>query len=152
MELKKSAALRVPVLMLNSIDGTPYTGLLYSAVTVYVQKQAGALAAFTLTNTDWFEIDSVNAPGAYDMLLSTGHTDTEGFLKCFITAALCNTYRGLYEVVAFTQSEVYAKVIEVYRIMGLESGTNLVTTPTSRVAGSITQAVAVAGSTLTVSR
>ncbi len=152
MELKKSTAFRVPVLMLNATDGRPYPTLIYSQMTVYIQKQGGSVVSFTPTNTDWFELDATNAPGAYDLLLSTSHTDTEGFLKCFVTNTYCNTYRGLYEVVAYTQSEVYAKVIEMYRLMGLESGTDLVVTPTTRVAGAISQTIGVVGSTVTVSR
>ena len=96
MEIKQSTSFKVPIRMKLTADGTDKTGLTYSDVTVYVQKQAGVSTLKTLTSAlEWVEIDSTNMPGAYDLLLATSDTDTGGFIKYTVSAALCVSYYGL---------------------------------------------------------
>jgi hypothetical protein len=44
------------------------------------------------------------------------------------------------------------RIVELAQLHGMVVGTDLVVTPTSRTAGSVVQTIAVAGSTVTVTR
>jgi hypothetical protein len=103
MEVKQSTQFKVPVRMRVTTTGVNQTGLTYSDVTVYIQKQAGASTQLVLSGAaQWVEVDSTNMSGVYDLLLSASDTDTTGFLKYTVQAALCNTYYGVVEIVANT--------------------------------------------------
>jgi hypothetical protein len=100
MEIKKGTSFRVPVRLFNTADGTPKTGVTYSQVTVYLQKQGGSSTSKSMASGDWFEIDSTNFPGVYDLLLSTSDTNTEGYVKYSVAASGADSYIGLEEIVA----------------------------------------------------
>jgi len=106
MEVKQGTAFRVPVKLRSATDGSALTGKAYTAVTCYIQKQAGSSAVKTLAGTDWFEIDATNFPGVYDLLLSTTNTDTVGFIKYSVTVSGAVPYFGLLEIVANVTSDV----------------------------------------------
>jgi hypothetical protein len=100
MEIKKGTSFRVPVRLFNVSDGTPKTGVTYSQVTTYIQKQGGSSTAKSMSAGDWFEIDATRFPGVYDLLLSTSDTNTEGYIKYSVAVSGADTYIGLEEVVA----------------------------------------------------
>jgi len=110
MELKQGVALRVPVTLITSATGAPMTGVAFGAVVCYLQKQAGAAAPKVVDGTNWFELDSVNMPGEYDLLLSSGDIDTPGFLRYSVATSTSQTYRGLMEVVANIESDTYTRI------------------------------------------
>ena len=123
MEVKKSTNFRVPVKLSLSSDGSEKTGVAFGSVTCHIQKQAGSSASKTVDGSNWFELDSTNFPGVYDLLLSSSDTDTVGFLKYSIAVATCKVYTGLIEIVANVESDTYTIV-----------NTNLDTTISSRLA------------------
>lgn len=98
MEIAQSAAIRVPVCLADSATGDGLAGVAYDDVTVYLQKQAAGAGAKSVTVDDWFEIDAVNMPGEYDLLLSAADTNTLGFLKYTVAASGAKNYNGLLEV------------------------------------------------------
>lgn len=109
MEIKQSTAFRAPVI-LDGTSGVAVTGKAFSAVTCYIQKQAGTSTVKNVTANDWWEIDATNGPGAYDLLLSTGDTDTLGYLKYFITVSGAVVYRGVVEIVANLEADTMARL------------------------------------------
>lgn len=73
----------------------------------------------------------------------------------FATTAVGGSGPSALDVAAAVRAEIAAellRVVELAQVHGLVTGTNLVVTPTSRVAGSISQTISEAGSTVTVSR
>lgn len=106
MEIKVSTQIKVPVALVDS-NGDPITGLTYSDVTVYLQKQAGSSASKSLVEADWTEIDATNFPGVYDLLLSTSNTDTVGLLKYSVKSASSDYFFGTVEIVANVESDTY---------------------------------------------
>lgn len=112
MEVKQSTAFKVPVRLRYQVDGSGATGLAYTAVTVYIQKQGGSSTAKTLTGTDWVEIDPTNFPGVYDLNLSSTDTNTLGYLKFSVVAPTiaANTFFGLVEIVANLESDTFSRL------------------------------------------
>jgi hypothetical protein len=76
--LKLNAARSVYVRLKDSA-GAGKTGL---TLTIKSSKNGAAPATITPTVT---ELDSVNWPGVYVLALTSGHTDTAGFMKLYIT-------------------------------------------------------------------
>jgi hypothetical protein len=105
MEVKRGTAFRAPLRFLDT-NGIPVTGQSFSGVTCYIQKQAGNSTQKVLTSGDWFEIDPVNFPGVYDLLLSPADTDTVGFLKYSVIAAGSNMYVGFVGINRNTAGDV----------------------------------------------
>lgn len=113
MEIKQGSSFRVPVI-LTDLYGNAVTGVTYSQVTAYLQKQAGSAAQKILTTAGQFiEIDAVNMPGVYDLLLASGDTDTVGFLKYTITYGQNPIYRGLMEIVANVEADAVSLLIDL---------------------------------------
>jgi hypothetical protein len=108
MEVKQNISIRVPVTLISNTTGLPITGITYSQITVYLQKQSSSAASKSMTVTDWYEISSVNMPGEYDLVLSTSDVDTLGFLKYYASSSGSQAYRGLIEVVANIASDIYS--------------------------------------------
>jgi hypothetical protein len=118
MELKQGVSFRVPVVLTDMSTGLGKTGVAYGDVVAYLQKQAGASASKVVGSGDWTEINSVHMPGIYDLLLSSGDTDTLGFLKYAITATGCDVYLGIIEVVGAQSLDLYRLQANRLRVTG----------------------------------
>lgn len=116
MEIKQSTTFRTPVMLVHVETGDPVTGVAFTDPTVYIQKQDGTSVVKILTNLNWFEIDPVNMPGVYDILLTTNDTDTIGYLKYTVANVLSDTYFGLAEIVTNLESDTF---VAVGRVLGL---------------------------------
>ena len=79
MEVKQSVGMKVPVRLRAVVDGSPLSGVLFSEVTCYIQKQGGASTPVTLTALNWTEVDATNMPGEYDLTLEAADLNTVGF-------------------------------------------------------------------------
>ncbi len=76
MELKKSVAVEVPVLLSVAATGAMVTGV--TAPVVYLRKAGGSEAAKSVVNgVSWTEVGA-HFPGVYSLSLTTGETDTVG--------------------------------------------------------------------------
>jgi hypothetical protein len=78
IETKVSTAVHVPVFMRGKGSGNGVAGI-GSALTIQIAKAGGAYATITPTVTD-------RGGGYYDLLLTTGHTDTLGISPIRVTA------------------------------------------------------------------
>ena len=113
MEIKQGSSFYVPVI-LTDLYGNAVTGVTYSQITVYLQKQGGGSAQKVLTTAGQFvEVDAVNMPGIYDLLLASGDTDTVGFLKYTITYSPNPIYRGLMEIVANVEADAISLLTDL---------------------------------------
>jgi len=111
MELKQSVAFRAPVRLVLTSNGIGKTGLtIGDVIIVAIQKQDGVSVVKFLGPGDWFEIDPVNMPGVYDVLLSASDTDTLGYLKYSVASTLCDSYFGLLEIRANFEADTYNRL------------------------------------------
>ncbi len=82
MALRQGLSERVFVVLLDPITGTRKTGVQaahHAGGRCQVTKSDGTKTFLTLIdNTTWFEVDSVESPGLYQILLSSGNTNTIG--------------------------------------------------------------------------
>ena len=109
MELKQNVGTKVPVRLRAVVDGSPLTGVTYLQATVYIQKYGGASISKPLGPSDWIEVDAVNMPGEYDLVLQAGDLDTLGFFKYAVAQiGISMTYPGLMQVVANIESDIFA--------------------------------------------
>jgi len=77
------------------------------------------------------------APGAYDLEVTAGTLTAAG-------QTVTMTYSA-----AVTLADVYAKVLEIHKILGLDADAPMTVTPTSRFAGDISQTISGDGTTST---
>ena len=105
MEVKRSTTFRAPLRFLNN-SGAPITGQAFSGVTCYLQKQGGPSVLKVLTSADWYEIDPINFPGVYDLVLSPTDTNTVGFLKYSVIATGALMYVGFIGINRNTAGDV----------------------------------------------
>ena len=161
--ISQSTTRNVMVLMVQSADHI--TGLTGATLTITLSKNGGAFGSISPTVTE-------RGTGFYNVALSATDTDTLGDLALHITAASADPTDLLSEVIVApldaagirsavglaganldTQLSTDAtKLDEVHKIHGLASGTDLVVTSASRVAGSISQTIVSGGGTTTVAR
>jgi hypothetical protein len=82
MIVKQSVARKLPCLLYDVTDfKTPETGVAYTAVTVYIQKEDGAQTEKTLASGDWTE----RGNGAYDISFTAAELNTLGEFKYQVT-------------------------------------------------------------------
>ena len=96
--LRYNTAERIKVTLITSL-GAPKTGLIatdFKASSVYLYKSDGTKTTIALTlGVNLFEADSTDAPGVYDILLTSTHTNTLGTICISIqpaAAAFVATY------------------------------------------------------------
>lgn len=111
MEVKQSTQFDALVKMTLAATGAGKTGLVYTDVTVYLQKQGGSSAVKTLSSgAEWVEVDATNMPGVYRLRFSAANNDTLGFNAFSVAANLCTTFIGVIEIVANLEADTYARV------------------------------------------
>jgi hypothetical protein len=110
MEIKNGTSFKVPVKVADLLTGAGVTGIAYGTPIVRIQKQGGSVYTKTLAGSDWTEIDSSYMPGVYDLNLSSGDTDTNGFLKYAVDVSGSNIFVGVMEIVANVASDNYARL------------------------------------------
>lgn len=96
--LRYNTAERIKVTLIDSL-GAPKTGLVaanFKASSVYLYKADGTKTTVALTfGVNLFEVDSTDAPGVYDILLTSTDTNTLGMIEISIqpaAAAFVATY------------------------------------------------------------
>lgn len=105
MEVKRGISFRAPFRFLDA-NGQPVLGKTFNNITCYLQKQGGPSIQKVLASGDLYEIDQVNFPGVYDLVLSTSDTDTVGFLKYSVIATGCNMYVGFVGINRNTAGDI----------------------------------------------
>jgi|SRR4030067_1806668 len=125
MEIKSgTTSFKVPVSMFTSADA-PVTGLTFSNVSAFIQKQDGASASKTLHSLNFVEINSASFPGIYDLELSGSELNTIGFLKYTISGSSgAQRFIGIVEVVANVEADSYKILSGRWKI---NSSTNVLT-------------------------
>ena len=110
LQLKQSTAFRIPIRLVSSVDFTGVTGV--TAPTVYIHKQeaVSTVSKSITNNVNWFEIDSTNFPGVYDLELSTDDTDTSGYIKVSVKSANSDWYIGLYPIIPHIPEDLYTYI------------------------------------------
>ena len=113
-EAKYNTAQYLPVIMLDSIDGSAETGVVYTDVTIYYKEGiAGTVTAFTLlatdcatpTSGDWCEDDATNIPGSYRFYVPATVLDTKGKVFYNVKGSGFRPYYGLISIKTETSDE-----------------------------------------------
>lgn len=111
MELKQNSSIKVPVRLRAVVDGSALSGVTFAQVVIYIQKHGGVSAVKPVGPVDWVEIDPVNMPGEYDLLLSAGDVDTVGFFKYFVSfPGISLVYPGLLQIVTNIESDTFDRI------------------------------------------
>lgn len=99
MILRQSVQIRVPIRLIDT-SGNPVTGMLpanFSGSGAGLVKSDGTTATIALVNaTNFWEIDSTNAPGLYHIQLTTTHTNTIGPTQLVVRPAATAFVTGVY--------------------------------------------------------
>lgn len=106
MDIKYLTEQKVPVRLLDSTTGTGVTGVASGAVTVYLQPYDDVSAVKSVTGAEWTEVDAVNFPGVYDLLLYAGDVSALGQLKYSVVASGAVTYVGIVNVVEYLSGDI----------------------------------------------
>ena len=99
----QDTSIRVSVIL--SSTGAPVTGLTFADVTSYISKNGAAPVAFALTGVNFTELDAVNMPGVYNVLVPDTLTDTLGELVLSFSGGSFDTYlvRGYVYTAGFSE-------------------------------------------------
>jgi len=120
--LRLSTSERIKVILIDSL-GAPKTGLVaadFKASSVYLYKSTGVKTTIALTlGVNLFETDSTDAPGVYEIVLTTTHTDTLGTLVISIQPAV-SAFIASY----FTET-VEETVTNISTLIGTPVGANI---------------------------
>ena len=83
----------------------------YDKVTVYVQSASGASTQKVVAPGDWFEVDSTNMPGEYDLQFQASEVGTLGpFRYTVLYNGVAFPYRGLVSIVQVLSADIYARI------------------------------------------
>lgn len=105
-----STATRFPFILTDSF-GTPVTGVLPADVKnamAYVTKGDGSTTMIPLTSQNFFEIDSVNQPGIYQLLVTAPFLNILGKISIVLYPAVGSTFltKVLFEDVGTSLSDI----------------------------------------------
>ena len=101
IEFKQDAVARVPVRLFDPA-GNGVAGIVFSDVTLTVERADGTVSTIAVTEPDWVEVDTdafVNT-GKYTLLLPITATDVHGILTYAISAVGIRTYIGIIKIVS----------------------------------------------------
>lgn len=116
LRYKQSAAARIPVRLRSAATGAPLPGVLYSAVTVAVQKANGTQSVFTVTDPDWATLTTgaFSGSGNYDLILPDSLLDQVGPLRIAIAASgALEVETIVVQVVSYTEAELVSAIAAV---------------------------------------
>jgi len=100
IEFKQDDVARVPVRLVD-VSGNGVAGVLFSAVTVTVEKSDGTISPVSIGAPDWVEVTTgaFSGTGKYTLLLPNTETDLHGVLTYAVSTAGAVTYVGAVKVV-----------------------------------------------------
>ena len=138
--LRYNTAERIKVTLITSL-GAPKTGLIatdFKASSVYLYKSDGTKTTIALTlGVNLFEADSTDAPGVYDILLTSTHTNTLGticisiqpaaaaFVAIYFTETVEDTVSGISTLIGTPVVSVSADIASVYSRLGAPAGASV---------------------------
>jgi hypothetical protein len=138
--LRYNTAERIKVTLITSL-GAPKTGLIatdFKASSVYLYKSDGTKTTIALTlGVNLFEADSTDAPGVYDILLTSTHTNTLGticisiqpaaaaFVATYFTETVEDTVSGISTLIGTPVVSVSADIASVYSRLGAPAGASV---------------------------
>lgn len=138
--LRYNTAERIKVTLITSL-GAPKTGLIatdFKASSVYLYKSDGTKTTIALTlGVNLFEADSTDAPGVYDILLTSTHTNTLGticisiqpaaaaFVATYFTETVEDTVSGISTLIGTPVVSVSADIASVYSRLGAPAGVSV---------------------------
>lgn len=120
--LRLNTSERIKIILIDSL-GSPKTGLVatdFKSSSVYLYKSTGVKTTIALIlGVNLFEADSTDAPGVYEIVLTTTHTDTLGTLVISIQPAV-SAFIASY----FTET-VEETVTNISTLIGTPVGANI---------------------------
>lgn len=91
----------ITVVISDASDGSPFTGVVDTDITMYIRKDGGSPVAKTIDNTNFREVDATNMPGLYEIDFTAADFDTLGEFVAVIQATA-----------AFDQVSISLKVVK----------------------------------------
>lgn len=109
-ETKQNASVRVPVRLIDT-GGNPVTGVVYTAVTVTIEKPNGTTANVTMSGGIWSEVTvgAFTGTGKYTLVLPSSVTDVIGVACVAIAATGAVTATNLFKIVALDAADAYSE-------------------------------------------
>lgn len=126
MIVKLSTAVRIPVRLLSAA-GTAVLNIIPADVLstqATIIKSDGTATQITLSGANFFEVDSVTAPGLYHILLTTTHTNTEGPTQLAVLPA-AGAFVGIVASFQVQQALNYIDAAITSRASSADMGTAL---------------------------
>lgn len=138
--LRLSTSERIKVILIDSL-GAPKTGLVaadFKASSVYLYKSTGVKTTIALTlGVNLFETDSTDAPGVYEIVLTTTHTNTLGplaisiqpaaaaFVATYFTETVEDAVSNISTLIGTPVVSVSTDIASVYSRLGTPAGVNM---------------------------
>lgn len=138
--LRLSTSERIKVILIDSL-GAPKTGLVaadFKASSVYLYKSTGVKTTIALTlGVNLFETDSTDAPGVYEIVLTTTHTNTLGplaisiqpvaaaFVATYFTETVEDAVSNISTLIGTPVVSVSADIASVYSRLGAPAGASM---------------------------
>lgn len=138
--LRLSTSERIKVILIDSL-GAPKTGLVaadFKASSVYLYKATGVKTTIALTlGVNLFETDSTDAPGVYEIVLTTTHTNTLGplaisiqpaaaaFVATYFTETVEDAVSNISTLIGTPVVSVSADIASVYSRLGAPAGASM---------------------------
>jgi len=138
--LRLNTSERIKIILIDSL-GSPKTGLVatdFKSSSVYLYKSTGVKTTIALIlGVNLFEADSTDAPGVYDILLTTTHTNTLGalvisvqpaasaFVASYFTETVEETVTNISTLIGTPVVSVSTDIASVYSRLGTPAGVNM---------------------------
>lgn len=138
--LRLNTSERIKIILIDSL-GSPKTGLVatdFKSSSVYLYKSTGVKTTIALTlGVNLFETDSTDAPGVYEIILTTTHTNTLGmlaisiqpatsaFIASYFTETVEDTVTNISTLIGTPVVSVSTDIASVYSRLGTPAGVNM---------------------------
>jgi hypothetical protein len=138
--LRLNTSERIKIILIDSL-GSPKTGLVatdFKSSSVYLYKSTGVKTTIALIlGVNLFEADSTDAPGVYEIVLTTTHTDTLGtlvisiqpavsaFIASYFTETVEDTVSNISTLIGTPVVSVSTDIASVYSRLGTPAGVNM---------------------------
>lgn len=138
--LRLNTSERIKIILIDSL-GSPKTGLVatdFKSSSVYLYKSTGVKTTIALIlGVNLFEADSTDAPGVYEIVLTTTHTDTLGtlvisiqpavsaFIASYFTETVEDTVSNISTLIGTPVVSVSTDIASVYSRLGTPAGVSM---------------------------
>jgi hypothetical protein len=74
----------ITLLLTSEATNEPLTGVVFGDITLHYRKKGGTLTSYTVTSSNFRELDATNAPGLYEIDLDAGILDVPGSFLLYL--------------------------------------------------------------------